>query len=82
VGGSATASGLVAALALSQVDGPAWALAPVALGWVVLALAALSYARAPVTPAAKRLETAAGLFALCIYLGVAWLPILVAPWTR
>jgi hypothetical protein len=57
-------------------------LAPVALGWAVLALAALSYGRAPVTRAATGLETAAGVFALCIYLGVAWLPILVAPWTR
>ena len=82
VGGSATASALIAVLALDQVDGPTWALLPVGLGWAALVFAALAYARAPVTRAAGRLETAAGVFALSIYLGVAWLPILVAPWTR
>ena len=79
---AAGASALIATLALQAVEGPAWALAPVALGWALLTGAALGYVRAPVTGAAKRLETAAGLFALLVYLGVAWLPILAASWTR
>lgn len=81
VAGSAALSASIAVLALRQVDGPAWAFAPVALGWAALTLAALGYAHGRVTRAAKRLETAAGVFALSVYLGVAWLPILVAPWT-
>jgi 4-hydroxybenzoate polyprenyltransferase len=82
VAGAATASALVAVLALNWVDGPAWAFGPVALGWAFLVFAALRFIRVQVTGAAKRLEIAAGVFALCVYLGVAWLPILIAPWTR
>ena len=82
VAGSATASTLVAVLALNRVDGPAWAFGPVALGWAFLVYAALRFNRVQVTGAAKRLEIAAGVFALCVYLGVAWLPILIAPWTQ
>lgn len=82
VGGAATASTAIAALALRAVEGPLWAYIPVALGWGLLVAAALTYARARVTAAARRLETAAGVFALSVYLGVAWLPVLASAWTR
>lgn len=80
--GAAAASTAVAWLALRAVSPQTLFFGATALGWLALTIAAWRYARAPSTAASKTLETAAGLFALGVYLGVAWLPILLASWTR
>ena len=79
---AATASGLIAWAALRAVDGPSWAYAPIAGGWLLLGWAAVRYGARPDSGRSRRLETAAGVFALAVYLGVAWLPVLAASWTR
>lgn len=58
-----------------------WGLLMVVGGGVAVLLAACAtYASAPTTPSAGKLETMSGLFVLSVYLGVAWLPAMWRAW--
>lgn len=63
------------ALAVQVLLGLPWGFSLVVLaGLGLLTAACLAYGRRATTQAARRLETASGLFILLIYLGVSWLP--------
>lgn len=73
-------SALLALLVQASLALPWWMSAVIATGAALLAWGGLSYAARPTTGASGRLETMSGLFVLCIYLGVAWLPAAWRAW--